>query len=400
MKKPTILMATNLNVWSLAKGSGAPSFYKTLELYNQRGHEVYLYSTESENPVSELRNVKFVRLPRLSNWKIRKIANAKRIFNYFLYQLIFLFVFAKNKHKLDLLYAYEIEFVPVLKFVSWLSKIPLVTRFQGTILHPLMQTRYWRLRCFPHYLSLKIRSNLTIMTNDGTKGDAVLAEIRGDDCGEVLFVFNGASRDSSDINQVSERVKSIAQSKNGYDFISVSRLEKWKRVDRTIDVFKRVHDVFPGSRLLIVGDGNCLDELTRRTNSEGLANAVIFTGSINRDEVDYLLANSDVFLSHYELSNVGNPLWEALRRKCLVVTINNGDTGEVIKDGVNGILSEEGNYLDNARKLIEAAQNDKISSLQEEGYASYASLTVSWDERMEQEYTHVAPMMKNSAQLT
>jgi glycosyltransferase involved in cell wall biosynthesis len=397
--KPTILMATNLNVWSLAKGSGAPSFYKTLELYNQKGHTVYLYTTEQENPVSELQNVKFIRLPKLATWNVRRLSNAKCIFNYLLNQIIFLYVYAQNSHKTDLLYAYEIEFVPVLKLLSLLKNVPLVSRFQGTILHPLMRLKYWQLKFFPHYFSLKIRADTTIMTNDGTKGDAVLSNIRGASCDDVLFLFNGTRRDTYDLSKVSERVKSITQAKNGYDCISVSRLERWKKVDRTIDVFKRFHEELPNSRLLIVGDGSCLDELSRQVSKEGLSEVVIFLGSINQEEVDYILANSDIFLSHYELSNVGNPLWEALRRKCLVVTIDNGDTGKVIEDGVNGILSKESDYFENAQKIIVAINNGKIDALREIGHETYEKLTVSWDQRMEQEYECVAQLFPTSGRL-
>ena len=400
MKKCSFLMATNLNVWSLSKGSGAPSFFKTLELYNQKGHKVYLYSTEPENPVSELINVKFVRLPKLSNCSVPKISNLIRIVNYFLNQVIFLYFVARNNHKADLLYAYEIEFVPAMKLLSWFRKIPLVTRFQGTILHPLLKSRFWRIRFFPHYMSLKLRSNLTIMTNDGTKGDVVLSQIRGANQGEQLFLFNGADRRTFDLTNVSDRIKSIAQRKRDYDFISVSRLEKWKRVDRSIEVFKRVHKVIQNSRLLIVGDGNCLEELSLKIEKEGLSSCVSFIGSINRDEADFLMANSDVFLSHYELSNVGNPLWEALCRECLVVTIKNGDTGEVIEDGLNGIISEELNYLDNSRKIIEVIQNKQINSIQKRGCETYSKLTVSWDERMEQEYSRVAQLLRNKIKVS
>lgn len=393
----SILVAADLNVWSLTKGSGAPSFYKTLELYSTKGNVVYLYTTESVNPVPELRNVKYFRLPKLSSWNTPGLSNAKRLFNYFIYQFILLYAVAISHHKFQLLYAYEVEFVPALKLLSFLRRTPLVTRFQGTILHPLMKSKYWRLRFYPHYLSLKIRSNLTIMTNDGTKGDVVLSEVRSGSSSNILFLFNGTSRGSFDINNVSDRVKEIAHQKNDkYYFITVSRLVGWKRVDRSIEVFQLVHKVLPNSRLLIVGEGNCFDQLSQHIARERLSDAVVFLGAINREEVDFLMANSDIFLSHYELSNVGNPLWEALRRRCLVATLNNGDTGSVVDDGVNGIISEEICYLDNASKILEVIRNGKVDSIRGAGYETYMRLTVSWDQRMEHEYKHVTQMLESS----
>ena len=47
---------------------------------------------------------------------------------------------------------------------------------------------------------------------------------------------------------------------------------------------------------------------------------------------------SDAFLSFYDLSNVGNPLLEAMMCKKPIITLDNGDTGKIIKNKINGIL--------------------------------------------------------------
>ena len=76
-----------------------------------------------------------------------------------------------------------------------------------------------------------------------------------------------------------------------------------------------------------------------------------FIGKRKHTEVMKLLSQSDVLLSSYEMSNLGNPLYEAMINKVLVVTVNNGDTAKLIIDGVTGIISEENNYLANSKKL-------------------------------------------------
>lgn len=390
----TIVMATNLKVWSMAKGSGAPSFFKTLELYHLKGHKVILFTTEVTNPVPELFNVEYVRLPVLRSWNIRRLSSVKRILNYVLHQFIMVYFFYRHRPKVDLLYAYEIEFVPAMKIISLIQNLPLVTRFQGTILYPVMHSAFWRLRFFSHFFSLRIPSALTIMTNDGTKGDLVLSNIRKIyQPDKILFLYNGTSLHSFNIEKVSERIKRISETKEGIDFISVSRLERWKRVDRSLEVFKLVAEFLPGSRFIVVGDGNSSNDLIQLVEKYELGEKVLFTGSINSDEVDFLLNISDIFLSHYELSNVGNPLWEALRRKCLVVTLNNGDTGDIIRDCVNGVISKEESYLDNAAKIAEIYKSGRLAMVQQNGYDTYMRLSTSWEQRMEGEYAKVSMLL-------
>ncbi|HIP13843.1 MAG TPA: hypothetical protein EYG73_14130 [Arcobacter sp.] len=202
-----ILIATNLNVWSIKKGVGAPSFYKTLEFYNNENCNVYLYTTESDLDISELKNIHIIKMPKLKTISIKYLYFITRIINYFLYQIIFLFYFAiKQKKKIDLYYGYEIEFIPSLSLLSKILKKPLVSRFQGTILHPLMNRRFWKLKYFPHYFSIKQNANLTIMTDDGTKGDTVISKIR-DTLDNTLFLKNGIDFLKIDENDISSQVK-------------------------------------------------------------------------------------------------------------------------------------------------------------------------------------------------
>jgi len=382
-----ILFATNLSIWSIKKGMGAPSFYKTLELYNSKGCNIYLYTTEENCDISELRNIKIITLPKLKAKNIRYLYSIHRTLNYLLYQFIFLYYFLKHKHfkNIDLLYGYEVEFIPILHVLSKFFKISYISRFQGTILHPLMNRKLWRLRYFPHYFSIKLKSNLTIMTNDGTKGDAVIEKLRGG-LDKTLFLKNGVDFKKYNISNVSLIIQELVNKMSQFDnnFISVSRLKKWKRVDRSLDVYNEYKKHNNNARFIIVGDGEVKTNLEQYVLDKNIQD-VIFTGGINADEVNYLLSHSNIFLSHYELSNVGNPLWEAINNKCLVVTINNGDTEKIIQNNFNGIISDENCYVDNANKLVNLSQNEFEKILQN-ATKTLKENVQSWDNRMELEY--------------
>ncbi|MCG3654158.1 glycosyltransferase family 4 protein [Aliarcobacter butzleri] len=395
----TILFATDLNVWSIKKNIGAPSFYKTLELYNNKGFHIYLYTTEKDCDISELKNITILRIPKLEALNIRYLYSFHRTFNYFLYQFIFLYFYLKNKHfkQIDLLYGYEIEFIPILHLLSRFFKIPYVSRFQGTILYPLMKRKFWKLRYFPHYLSIKLKSNLTIMTDDGTKGDFVIEKLRGN-LDKVLFLKNGVDFKKYNIANVSSSIKKIVNKMNEFEksFISVSRLQKWKRVDRSLDVYNKYKEYNHNSIFVIVGDGEVKTDLQKYVWNKNICDA-IFVGGLNADEVNYLLFHSDIFLSHYELSNVGNPLWEAINNQCLVVTINNGDTGKIIVDNCNGIISDEKDYIDNVQKLINLDE-EKIKLILENATKTLKDNVKSWNERMEIEYHNLLLLLKENCE--
>lgn len=389
-----ILFATDLNVWSIKKGVGAPSFYKTLELYNNKGFSIYLYTTEANCDISELKNIKIISIPKLKARNIRYFYSVHRTFNYFLYQFIFLYYFIKNKHfkQIDLLYGYEVGFIPALHLLSFFLKIPYVSRFQGTILYPLMKKKLWKVRYFPHYFSLKQKSDLTIMTDDGTKGNNVINMIRNN-TENVLFLKNGVDFLKVDKSKISLEVKNLYDeiANYEYNFISVSRLQGWKRVDRSIDVFCNFADENKNSRYIIVGEGEMKKDLEEKVKNEtNLKDKIVFTGGLNAHEVHYLMSKSEIFLSHYELSNVGNPLWEAISNKCIVVTLNNGDTGKIIVDNENGIISDEKNYLDNASKLQLLISNPAaVEKLILRSKTTLKKHVSTWEERMEKEYLEV-----------
>jgi glycosyltransferase involved in cell wall biosynthesis len=395
----SIVIATNLNVWSISKGVGAASFYKTLEAYNGKGFDVYLYTSEKGLDIKELENVSVIRVPKLTVFKNKYLYAISRNFNYLLSQFLFVMMYLiKQKKSVDIFYAYEIEFVPALKVLSKLKGKPFVSRFQGTILAPLLKESLWRLKYFPHYLSIKIKSSLTVMTDDGTKGKEVISSIRGNS-DDVLFIKNGV--DISSHNQsnliISSEVKKIINETSSFDykFISVSRLQSWKRLDRSINVFQEVLKSLPNCHYVIVGEGEKTSELKKMVNEKGIADKVLFTGGLEKSDVNALMSNSDVFLSHYELSNVGNPLWEALSNDCIVVTINNGDTGKVIEDGISGIISPESDYMSNAAKIQRVLSNpSSMSEITMNGRKVLKSSVTTWDERMSIEVSQVTKLIK------
>ena len=118
--------------------------------------------------------------------------------------------------------------------------------------------------------------------------------------------------------------------------IHVSNFRPVKRAASVIDVFDRIRQRVPSSRLLLVGDGPDLDTACRRARELGLAEAVESLGE--QEEVVPLLSVADLFLLPSEQESFGLAALEAMACQVPVVASRVGGLPEVIDDGVTGFL--------------------------------------------------------------
>lgn len=398
----SIVFITDSPVWSLGKGLGAPSFYNTLKLYNDKeSNRVILLTTEKNLDLSELGNIEIITMPKLSLINTRvmfgSIKLLNKYLNFILSQFIGLFFLLKVKN-CKLVYGYEIGYIPAIRWFSIITKKPVLSRFQGTVLTDLVQKvsikRKWflRFKFLDHIWALKTRTNLSIMTDDGTKGEDVLNFLRGKGK-EILFIKNGV--DVPNLEAIPLNNYLSKHSVNDTIFSSVSRLQGWKRLDRSISIFAEFNKKSPKSHYYICGDGSELNELKLLAEKLNLTDSITFLGAVDKGTIYNVLLDSHYFLSTYELSNLGNPLFEAIRCRCLVVTIDNGDTASIVKDGVTGIISSEKNYhLNSSKALSYLGKTEKVEDIINEANKLLDKNLVTWDKRMEIEYSYVSDLCR------
>ena len=127
-----------------------------------------------------------------------------------------------------------------------------------------------------------------------------------------------------------------------YLFSTVSRLEKEKNYGfllRGIAEFRhRYGDDF---QVMILGDGSQKGELKVRASLLGIHDVVTFVGNVPNHEVKDYLAASDVFLFASKSETQGIVLAEAMAAGKPVVAVHAVGSDDIIKDGVNGYLTEE-----------------------------------------------------------
>jgi len=244
-------------------------------------------------------------------------------------------------------------------------------------------------------LAMFLPSDMCFMTNDGTKGDDALRLIRSRNLKHFKFWVNGVDI-SNDDEAVLQRTKaSLNISCRHTVCITVCRLEKWKRVDRGIEViFKLVKEYnIDNIYYLIVGDGIERENLEKLVSRLGLNGNVRFMGAIEHRKAMTYLNMADIAISTYEHSNVGNPLLESILSQKVIFTLDNGDTRSWIRHGENGFIYQikEGYKDQMAADIAHVIQDKRLkASIVEAVRETAKSRLWSWDQRLSAEVQSVA----------
>jgi len=259
-----------------------------------------------------------------------------------------------------------------------------------------MKRPFWKLRAWQYVLAYRISStgDLVIMTNDGSQGDQLLAQMGVKD-EKIRFWINGLDTDEFQHLPTVREARGSLEISHRYVLLAVSRLMRLKRVDRSIRALPDVVEEYPDTILVIVGDGPERDRLKQLAVELGVQEHVRFEGAVPHDEVPKYLAAADIFLSFYDWSNVGNPLLEAMMAGKCIVTLNNGDTSRFVKNEQNGVLLE----YEDLPKLSEVIKELLVDEQRRNYLAANARKFAeerfwSWDERMDAEIQAVEALLK------
>jgi glycosyltransferase involved in cell wall biosynthesis len=131
--------------------------------------------------------------------------------------------------------------------------------------------------------------------------------------------------------------------------LTVARLYKWKNIDLLI---KLVPDLPAGSKLVIVGGGPEEEALKALATELGVAERVVFVGSVPQQSVALYLRAADVFVLNTRYEGLSHTILEAMDVGLPVVATAVGGNMELIEDGVNGFLVE----VDNRDQIVSAVE--------------------------------------------
>ncbi|MEO8171926.1 MAG: N-acetyl-alpha-D-glucosaminyl L-malate synthase BshA [Sediminibacterium sp.] len=148
--------------------------------------------------------------------------------------------------------------------------------------------------------------------------------------------------------------------------VHASNFRKVKRVDDVIRVFAAVRKEMP-AKLLMVGDGPerpSIEELTRQL---GVDDDVRFLGK--QEQIEDILAVSDVFVLPSEYESFGLAALEAMAARAVVISTNAGGLAEINIQNETGFLADVGDVNAMSSFAIKLLKDEaKLDVMKEAAY--------------------------------
>lgn len=144
--------------------------------------------------------------------------------------------------------------------------------------------------------------------------------------------------------------------------VAAGRLADVKNYPLLIDALALVRARVP-ARLVVLGDGDRLQELRRLAADRGVADAITWCG-FQQNPWKYI-ARADVFALTSRYEGFGNVLAEAMACGVPVVATRSAGTEDVVHDGVNGLLvSHSAERVASAlsRLLLDRGERDRMAA--------------------------------------
>jgi len=124
--------------------------------------------------------------------------------------------------------------------------------------------------------------------------------------------------------------------------VHASNFRKVKRVEDVVNIFAEVRKQMP-AKLLMVGDGPERPATEELARALGVIDDIRFVG--RQEQMEEILAVSDLFLLPSEYESFGLAALEAMAASVVVISSNAGGLPEIIIQGENGFTANVGDVL-------------------------------------------------------
>lgn len=155
--------------------------------------------------------------------------------------------------------------------------------------------------------------------------------------------------------------------KNEKIFITVGRFTPKKSPQSTIKAFKKVTQIIPDARMIMIGEGELLDESKALAKELGIENLIDFRGARLPEEIAKTLKIARVFLQHSMFApngdSEGTPVsvLEASATGLPIVSTRHAGIKDAVVHGETGFLVEEGDWESMANYMIQLAQDPPLA---------------------------------------
>jgi colanic acid/amylovoran biosynthesis glycosyltransferase len=152
----------------------------------------------------------------------------------------------------------------------------------------------------------------------------------------------------------------------GITIIAVGRLHKKKGFRYLVKAFKKVHERFSSSRLIIVGDGDERRKIQRLISALKLKRQVWMKGLVPHHQLAQLMQQADIFCLPSLTTRDGNQegipnaIKEAMATGLPIVSTRHGGIPELVTDGREGLLVPEKKVSLLAEKIMELMETPML----------------------------------------
>jgi N-acetyl-alpha-D-glucosaminyl L-malate synthase BshA len=145
-----------------------------------------------------------------------------------------------------------------------------------------------------------------------------------------------------------------------------SNFRKVKRIDDVITIFANVRKAMP-AKLLMVGDGPERHAAEEQARTLGIEEDIRFLGK--QEQMEDILAVSDMFLLPSEYESFGLAALEAMAARDVVISTNAGGLAEINIQGVTGFMANVGDTKAMSDFAIDLLRDEeRLGTMKEAAY--------------------------------
>ncbi|SCZ76083.1 glycosyltransferase family 4 protein [Acidaminobacter hydrogenoformans] len=150
------------------------------------------------------------------------------------------------------------------------------------------------------------------------------------------------------------------------EFVTTGILYQIKNHKLMIEAFAKAEVHHPNIHLTIIGDGELRRELELQISGYGLQNKIHILGI--SDSVANYLNKADIYVMSSDTEGLPLSVLEAMACELPIITTKAGGVVDIVKDGINGLLSPVGDVEALSQSMIKLIENVELR--QEMGKAS------------------------------
>ena len=227
-------------------------------------------------------------------------------------------------------------------------KIPVITTLHGTDI-----TLVGRDKTYSPVVTFSMNESDAVTAVSKNLRDETYRNFKMEKDIEVIYNFVDVKRFN---RKPIDAFKKVISPNGEKILVHASNFRKVKRVEDVVKIFLKVNAEIP-SKLLFVGDGperTAIEVLCRESNSH---HDIRFLGK--QEDVEDILAVSDIFLLTSEYESFGLAALEAMAAAVPVISTNAGGLPEINVNNYSGFLSNVGDVDDLCRNTLLLLSDDK-----------------------------------------